>query len=110
VYYGYVCTYDNPATMARECWQDGKLLCSYSAKLFLLRPLPGDHPIPSGFFFFGANIGPWETGQLWGDAAAIDDEAMISHRLISDLAASQEALPADMREILQNNAWDLYEN
>ena len=26
-----VCTYDNPSTMARECWQDGLLFCHYKA-------------------------------------------------------------------------------
>ena len=61
-----VCTYDNPATMARECWQDGKLICHYKASLLYLR-----EPIPSEYFFFGANVGPWQEGQLVGDPDAI---------------------------------------
>lgn len=61
-----VCTYDNPATMSRECWQDGKLLCSYKAELFLL-----DVEIPAHLFFFGANIGDWKVGQLVGDKEAM---------------------------------------
>lgn len=66
-----VCTYDNPDTMARECWQDGKLLCSYSAALLEAKPLRGNQPIPAHYFFHGANIGPWKTGQMWGDAEAM---------------------------------------
>lgn len=64
------CTYDNPETMARECWQDGRLLCKYDASLLLSRS-----PIPREYFFFGANIGPWKEGQLWGDPAAMNTEA-----------------------------------
>lgn len=63
------CTYDNPETMARECWQDGRLLCKYDAALLLSRS-----PIPREYFFFGANIGPWKEGQLWGDPAAMNTE------------------------------------
>lgn len=63
-----VCTYDNPATMARECWEDGVLLCHY--QFDLLRPLAKD-PIPAKNFFFGANIGPWKLGQMVGDPEAM---------------------------------------
>lgn len=62
-----ICTYDNPATMARECWQDGKLLCHYQAQLYFL-PV---WPVPAELYFFGANIGPWKTGQLVGDRGAL---------------------------------------
>jgi hypothetical protein len=61
-----VCTYDNPATMARECWSDGVLLYSYSAAMLMQT-----EPIPREHFFFGANIGPWKTGQLVGDSEAM---------------------------------------
>ena len=70
-----VCTYDNPATMARECWQDGKLLCHYAAELlppFAKEPIPGEH------FFFGANIGPWKLGQMVGDADAMSSNAELT--------------------------------
>lgn len=60
------CTCDNPKTMARECWQDGRLLCKYDASLLLSRP-----PIPREYLFFGANTGPWKEGQLCGDPAAM---------------------------------------
>lgn len=63
-----VCIYDNPCTMRRECWQDGKLLVSYDFALFYMDPFP----IPPERFFFGANIGPWHEGQLIGDAAALE--------------------------------------
>ena len=58
-----VCTYDNPATMCRECWQDGELLHSYSLALM-------EQKGPK-YFFFGANIGAWKKGQMVGDSAAI---------------------------------------
>lgn len=63
-----VCTYDNPKTWVRECWRDGRLICAYSYALlqpFAREPIPGKH------FFFGANVGPWQEGHLWGDAAAM---------------------------------------
>lgn len=62
-----VCTYDNPATMARECWRDGKLICHYSYELFFIEPFP----VSPELFFFGANIGKWKTGQIVGDKTAI---------------------------------------
>lgn len=65
-----VCTYDNPATMSRECWADGKLICSYS---YLLYMLP-EWPVPGKFYFFGANVGPWNSGQLIGDSEALPQD------------------------------------
>lgn len=64
-----VCVYDNPATMARECWQNGKLMLHYSMTIL---PPQSKNPIPSEHFFFGANIGPWKEGQLVGDADAME--------------------------------------
>ena len=64
-----VCTYDNPASMARECWANGKLVCHYQMHIL---PDFTDKPIPAYRFFFGANIGPWKAGQLVGDSTAID--------------------------------------
>ena len=66
-----VCTYDSPATMQRECWSDGRLLCAYSFRI--LEPL-AKGLIPSQMYFFGANIGPWKEGQWVGDKTAIGDE------------------------------------
>lgn len=65
-----VCTYDNPATMRRECWQDGKLLCSYCAMLYALKKFP----VPAELYFFGANIGDWKEGQLVGDKSAMEPQ------------------------------------
>ncbi len=65
-----VCTFDNPASFARECWQDGQLVCHYAATLYFLKAWP----IPAEHYFFGANIGPWKTGQLVGDPLAIAPE------------------------------------
>ena len=70
-----VCTYDNPATMARECWKDGRLICHYAHHL--LPPLAKE-PIPAEHFFFGANIGPWELGQMVGDAGALTPNAEVT--------------------------------
>ena len=67
-----VCTYDNPNTMRRECWRDGALVCFYCAQLLLRRLLPGERqPIPAEHFFFGANVGDWNPGQVVGDAVAM---------------------------------------
>lgn len=63
------CVYDNPDTMQRECWQDGRLVRGIDAVL-LLEP----RAIPDGRLFFGANIGPWNKGQMVGDAAAMTPE------------------------------------
>lgn len=68
-----VCTFDNPATMRRECWQDGQIVWSCDALALHLKPPPGEtQPIPRDRFFFGANIGPWKKGQKVGDPEAID--------------------------------------
>lgn len=63
-----VCTYDNPATMQRECWQDGRLICSYSMQIIELGNIPAEH------FFFGANVGKWKTGQLFGEIEAMENK------------------------------------
>ena len=65
-----VCTFDNPSSMSRECWQNGKLLCAYSCRLF---PPFAKTPIPGEYLFFGANIGPWKDGQAVGDKEAIGE-------------------------------------
>ncbi len=64
----HILTYDNPATMRRECWQDGKLLCAYSSILYFLK----EWPVPASKYFFGANIGPWKEGQFIGDMEAME--------------------------------------
>ena len=69
-----VCTFDNPSTMQRECWQDGKLLCAYSATLYALK----EWTIPPELYFFGANIGDWKDGQLVGDRDAMQSRK-VSH-------------------------------
>lgn len=61
-----VCTYDNPVTMRRECWQDGQIVRSYAMEVFCLR-----QRIPGRFLFFGANFGEWTTGQIVGDPWAM---------------------------------------
>lgn len=62
-----VCVFDNPATMARECWQDKKLVFSCS---YLTLESFTKKAIPAKYFFYGANIGPWKEGQLIGDNEA----------------------------------------
>ena len=65
------CTYDNPATMQRECWQDGKLILAYTAEFFLSRTLFERNAECGCKVFFGANIGAWEEGQISGDRNAM---------------------------------------
>ena len=74
------CTIDNPATMARECWQDGKLVCSYPALLFMHKSTRDPSKsawddLPAERRFFGANVGPWKDGQVLGDAEAMEMSA-----------------------------------
>ena len=61
------CVYDNPVTMSRECWSDGNLVARYH--FVLLEPF-AKQKIPEYRFFFGANIGPWNAGQIVGDKSA----------------------------------------
>lgn len=61
-----ICVYDNPVTMQRECWRNGNLRCAYSYEVII-----GATEIPSKYFFFGANIGSWVTGQIVGDPKAL---------------------------------------
>ena len=65
-----VCVYDNPISMARECWQDKKLLSMYPFSTLLPFAVV---PIPPVYFLFGANIGPWNPGQIIGDPEAIQN-------------------------------------
>jgi hypothetical protein len=53
----YCCTYDNPNTMMRECWYNGKLQAAYAMELYYLK----EWPIPPHFYHMGANIGDWEN-------------------------------------------------
>ena len=39
-----VCTYDNPATMRRECWENGKLVCAYTVANNNLEGIVWHHP------------------------------------------------------------------
>jgi len=55
--------------MRRECWSDKKLLVSYAGSLFLTK----EQTIPPEYLFFGANIGLWKTGQIYGNGEAIGD-------------------------------------
>ena len=66
----HVCTYDNPHTMMRECWQGGVLQAAYAAELYKLR----DWPLHNyGYIYhFGANLmRGWKPGQMVGDARAM---------------------------------------
>lgn len=62
------CTFDNPATMNREVWFNGKLEASYN---MLELEAQGYWPPPPKMFHMGANIGPWKTGQIVGDPDAM---------------------------------------
>ena len=62
-----VCTYDNPDTMSRECWQDGRLVCYYSACVLALK----EWPVRERQLYLCANIGDWVAGQIVGDKEAM---------------------------------------
>jgi hypothetical protein len=69
-----VCTYDNPDTLSRECWQDGRLISAYQLGLMMSKSWP---PPPENLFF-GANVGPWKSGQLLGDPTAMSANKVAS--------------------------------
>lgn len=73
-----VCVYDNPATMQREAWQDGELLYAYSMQLLTL--MEGGQA-PWVKIFFGANVGPWRSGQIVGESRAIAIDHRPTHTL-----------------------------
>lgn len=64
------CTYDNPVTYRRECYQNGKLVYSYAANCLP----PYTKTVPGELFFFGANVDDWMPGQLMGDATALSNK------------------------------------
>ena len=70
-----VCVYDNFDTMSRECWQNGRLLYSYSAVALESKPASWEtQSIPSEYLFFGANVGSWVPGRLIGERSAMEPE------------------------------------
>lgn len=58
------CTYDNPLTMMRECWQDGERVCAVAREV-----LEDGRNIPAPQTF--DNITPWKSGQHIGDLSAL---------------------------------------
>lgn len=61
-----VCVYDNPATMCREGWKDGKLLAHITRDLMETKGFIGHPTIP-----FYLNQGPWQEGRIIGDKDAM---------------------------------------
>ena len=55
------CKYDNPATMSRECYYNGKLQWSYSRLLLEVK-------------YGGINDYPWKDNFLAGDILALPDK------------------------------------
>lgn len=68
-----VCTFDNPITMKRECWQDGKLVVAYSYEVII-------EGVPPEYYFFGADVGNWNCGKLRGAVAALPPDVLITYR------------------------------
>ncbi len=62
-----VALYDNPATMCREAWRNGRLDGHLSASLLLNRSFRGDRSMP--FWLNGAH--PWKPGHVDGDSLAV---------------------------------------
>lgn len=81
------CTIDNPFTLSRECWQDGKLVAQYDALLFWIKSVLNPNKsawddLPAERRFFGANIGPWKDGQIVGDLGALQGKPLVPHETI----------------------------
>lgn len=69
-----VCTYDNPETMLREAWQDGKLIAHISAKQMMTKNFNGHQGI-----FFGLNVGrDFVSGRVVGDVNALPPNADVT--------------------------------
>lgn len=62
------CVYDNPATMAREAFSQGKLLYAMQAELLLSKGFRGFRDMP-----FYMNVGPWSPGRVIGDRTAMPE-------------------------------------
>lgn len=73
------CVYDNPATSQRECWQDGKLVVSYKAELFLSKKEFEQRSRRGMKVFFGANVGEFNSGQIVGDISAMPNKQDNGH-------------------------------
>lgn len=58
--------FDNPATMCREAWKDGRLVAFISARLMFDRDFFGDSTM-----HMALNCGKWEEGKVRGDVEAI---------------------------------------
>jgi len=64
------CTYDNPVTLQRECYHNGKLIYAYAAKCLP----PYTKTLPGELFFFGSNVEDWVPGQIIGDARSLSNK------------------------------------
>ena len=62
------CVYDNPQTMMREAWQNGKCLEAIS---WLVIELIVEYPSNKFPFYF--NHGPFKKGQVWGDEKRLSE-------------------------------------
>ena len=63
----YVCaTFDNPATMAREAWVNGRMIAHITADALIQKGFRG-----GPWFPFYLNIGEWREGMILGDPGAI---------------------------------------
>ena len=60
------CSYDNPATMAREWWENGKLLGHATACLIATKGME--------------RVKPFEPGEYVGDFSAIDSSNLEGRR------------------------------
>jgi len=68
---GGTLVFDNPATGFRQCWSGGRLVFQIDS-FFLAEIYGGDAPRDLlRRFFFGADIGPWKSGQKVGDPDAL---------------------------------------
>ena len=68
---GRRCTYDNRVTMARECWEDGRLVFSVSSEMLWDVQNHG-HPIVKRLHEFLPILqGGWRGGKIKGDSKAL---------------------------------------
>ena len=66
-----ICCYDNPKTMAREFWRDGRLIFSTPHRMCAEPTAVGWQSLIGSQLPADVHLGHWQAGQLAGDKSAI---------------------------------------
>ena len=86
----FVATFDNPATMCREAWQDGTLVEHINGALLDAHDFRG-HPS----MHMGLSGGHFKVGSFWGDMRALDNKTQSLVTLYRDRDFIDQTKPRD---------------